>query len=90
MMIASKCIDQYFLNENYPYLFEQPIFQKEDWPKHKELCKILKSLREQNLTGNDAVSFLNSKLKRPLNQFEFDIANHPRWFSVIRFDYNGA
>ena len=71
-------MDQYFLNKSYLYLFEQPIFQKEDWPKHKELCKILKSLREQNLTGSDAVSFLSSKLKRALNQFEFDIANHPR------------
>jgi hypothetical protein len=78
LMIAGKCMDQYFLNKSYLYLFEQPIFQKEDWPKHKELCKILKSLREQNLTGSDAVSYLTSKLKRPLNQFEFDIANHPR------------
>jgi len=52
--------------------------QKEDWPKHKALCKILLSMREQNLTGNDAVSFLSSKLKRPLSQFEYDICNHPR------------
>ena len=35
-------------------------------------------MREQNLTGNDAVSFLSSKLKRPLSQFEYDICNHPR------------
>lgn len=56
--------------------------QKEDWPKHKTLCKILKSLREENLTGDSAVEFLQSKLGHKLSQYEYDIANHPRVCAV--------
>ena len=35
-------------------------------------------MREQNLTGDQAVEILKAKLKRPLSQFELDLANHPR------------
>ena len=54
------------------------IFQTQDWPNHKKLCPTLKSLREQNMMGGQAVQFLKEKLNRNLNQFEFDITNHPR------------
>ena len=52
--------------------------QKEDWPYHKSLCKILKDMREQNLTGDSAIEFLKVQLNRPLSQYELDIAQHPR------------
>ena len=35
-------------------------------------------MREENLTGDSAVQFLQSRLNRPLTQYERDIANHPR------------
>ena len=52
--------------------------QKEDWSYHKSLCKILKDMREQNLTGDSAIEFLKVQLNRPLSQYELDIAQHPR------------
>ena len=62
--------------------FSSIFLQTQDWPTHKKLCPILKSLREQNLYGDKAVQFLQEKLKRNLSQYELDIANHPRMCCV--------
>ena len=35
-------------------------------------------MRQESLTGDSAIQFLQSKLNRPLTQYERDIANHPR------------
>ena len=69
-------LDTFFL------IFSTIFLQTQDWPTHKKLCTILKSLREQNLYGDKAVQFLQEKLKRNLSQYELDIANHPRMCCV--------
>ena len=58
--------------------------QKEDWPKHKALCKILKKARGDkdhwsvNYTTDQMADILRRELGRELNQFEIDITTFPR------------
>ena len=62
--------------------------QKEDWPKHKELCKVLKKARGKddlwtvNFTPEEMSQFMAVGLGRKLTQFEQDIVMHPRVCAV--------
>lgn len=60
--------------------------QKEDWPNHKNLCKILQSVIGKGLSSQQMVTYLTQKLGRPLNQFELDLTNFPRVCAVCQSD----
>eukprot|EP00094_Tigriopus_californicus_P001703 TCALIF_01648-PA protein Name:"Protein of unknown function" AED:0.01 eAED:0.10 QI:51/0.5/0.66/1/1/1/3/0/582 len=58
--------------------------QSQDWPNHKNLCKILKKARgdaelwTEKLTSDQMQELLRLELNRELNQFEVDITTFPR------------
>ena len=61
--------------------------QKEHWPEHKKLCKILCTyVRGKGLSSDKVLAVLREKLGRPLTQYEMDIAHFPRVCMVCESD----
>lgn len=58
--------------------------QKEDWPQHKKLCKVLQTARGKSdhwtcqTSGEKLLAMVEAGLGRKPTQFEHDIALHPR------------
>ncbi len=58
--------------------------QKQDWPQHKALCKVLQAARANadlwttKMSPDELLRRLRAGLDRAPTQFELDIAHHPR------------
>ena len=68
----------------FPIFSVIKLLQKEDWPQHKKLCKVLQTARGKSdhwtcqTSGEKLLAMVEAGLGRKPTQFEHDIALHPR------------